>query len=164
MSEEPFKCGCSAGYRDVVTGDLKGYAVGAQGVALEISMDPCGTMYLGCDRDEAWAKANKGKHLAVTITQFPDQGPKVIDIGILEGPDSLMAKKAARVGAMMGMEIKKVGDSQWHAHIPKGSIPAGHPILAELGDRKMIPLGDDQIDAIDAKLQQLKRDHRRTDR
>lgn len=159
MSDETFKCGCTAGYREVVTGDLKGYAVGVQGVALEIAMDPCGTMYLGSDQDEALAKANVGKHLAVTITQFPDQGPKIVDIGILDGRASDLARKAARTGFAMGILIVKVGEGQWHAHIPKGSIPKGHPILKELGNDNMIPMTDDLIDMLDTKIQQLKRDH-----
>lgn len=159
MSDEAFKCGCVAGYREVVTGDLKDYAVGAQGVALEIAMDPCGTMYLGCDRDEMWAKATKGKHLAVTITQFPNQGPQVVDIGILEGRASDLAKKAARIGMMMRISIVKVGDGQWHAHIPKGAIPEGHPILQELEGTNELRFTDDTLEVLDAKLQQLKRDH-----
>jgi hypothetical protein len=164
MNDEPFKCGCVAGYREVVTGDLKAYAASQGGVGLEIAMDPCGTMYLSCDRDETWARAHLRKHLVVTITQFPNQGPKVVDIGVLAGRDSCMARKAARVGAMMGIEIKKVGNGQWHAHIPKGSIPDGHPILEEFGDLKMISMTDDQVDALDGKLQQFKRDHRTTER
>lgn len=159
MRDEAFKCGCKAGYREVVTGDLKHYVAGVGGVALEIAMDPCGTMYVECNQDEAWAKANVGRHLVVTITQFPEAGPQVVDIGILEGRASDLARKAARVGGFLGIEVKKVGDGQWHAHIPKGAIPEGHPILDALDGREMLPLTDDQLDDLEAKLQNLKRDH-----
>lgn len=159
MSDEAFKCGCKAGYREVVTGDLKRYVPGDGGVALEIAMDPCGTMYVGCNHDEAWAKANVGKHLTVTITQFPEGGPKVVDIGNLEGRTSELVRKAARVGAILGVLVVKVGDGQWHIHIPKGAVPEGHPILEALGDQDVVPLTDDQLDGLDARLQKLKRDH-----
>ena len=159
MSGEAFKCGCKAGYREVVTGDLKRYVIGAGGVALEIAMDPCGTMYVGCNHDEAWAKANVGKHLIVTITQFPEQGPRVVDIGVLEGRASELARKAARVGFALDIMILKVGEGQWHAHIPKGAIPEGHPILEVLDGQDVLHLTDDLLDELDAKLQKLKRDH-----
>lgn len=159
MSNEGFKCGCKTGYREVVTGNLKSYAAGVGGVALEIAMDPCGTMYVGCNHDEAWAKANMGKHLVVTITQFPEQGPQVVDIGILEGRASELARKAARVGGFLGVMVLKVGDGQWHVHIPKGAVPGGHPILEALDSRDVVPLTDDQLGGLDANLQKLKRDH-----
>lgn len=152
MSDEAFKCGCEAGYRDVVTGDLKGYALGAHGVALEIAMDPCGTMYLGSDHDETWAKANKGKHLAITITQFPNQGPQVIDIGLLEGRASDQARKAARLGLALGVEIRRTSAGEWHAHLPKD-----HPMIPRVGGR-ILPFTDEMLDTVDARIEQLKRD------
>lgn len=158
MSAESFKCGCKAGYREVTTGDLKAYAPGVKGVGLEIAMDPCGTMYVGCERDEAWAKANLGRHLAITITQFPNQGPMVVDVGVLEGRASDLARKAARLGALLVVMIVKVGEDQWHVHIPKGAIPGGHPILQELEGRNELRFTDEMLEALDAKLQQLKRD------
>jgi hypothetical protein len=153
MSDE-HKCGCEAGYRDVVTGDLKAYAAGERGVGLEIATDPCGTMYLGSDRDEAWAKAHLGKHLAVTITQFPDRGPMVVDIGILEGRASDLARTAARVGMALGSEIWKGAGGEWHVR-----VPTDYPKFKELGGTNVIHLTDEMLEIVDKRIQQLKRAH-----
>jgi hypothetical protein len=156
VSEEPFKCGCTTGYREVTTGDLKAYTGTNGGVVLEIAMDPCGTMYFGVEKDSAWAKAHIGKHLVITITQFPNQGPQVIDVGVLEGRDSEMAKKAARVGFALGIEIRKGADGSWHGHLPKG-----HEMIERLGGARAIPLTEEAIEVVAAKIEQAKRDHGR---
>jgi hypothetical protein len=156
VSEEVFKCGCQTGYREVITGDLKAYAANSHGVALEIAIDPVGTMWVGCDRDEAWAKANVGKHLVITITQFPNGGDRVIDIGLLEGRTSDLAKKAARVGFALGIEIRRGSDGSWHGHLPKG-----HEMIERLGGARAIPLTEEAIEAVAAKIEQAKRDPER---
>lgn len=161
MNAKPWKCGCERGYRDVITGTLKAYAAGSDGVALAIAMDPCGEAFLGCDKDEAWAKAHIGSHLNITITQFPNQGSRVVDIGLLIGRASELAHKAAWVGMVMWAHPVKVGEGRWELHLTSKSIPKGHPILEELKGQTVLPIREHELEVMYDKMQKLKRDHER---
>jgi len=156
MSDEPFKCGCETGYRDVSTGTLLKFEAGPAGVGLLLEMDDGSDMAFGLDRDADWAKAHVGKHLRVTIIQAPKQGPRDIAVEVIEGRESDLARKVARLMWVLGIEIKRGEEGLYHGHLPKD-----HPMIEKFGGKRVIPLPEGVIDTMADRLEAMIRERKK---